>query len=390
MHPHRSALVAEVIVLVVLAGADVAILLTSSRHSGGVLAGLFTALTPAIGPAAGILAVVRRRFGRTALITVIVASTSIVTSGVGWLAGVAGSSITPQPAATEIFSLALLTGALLRQLPLWRALPAVLLSGAAMAVAFPLRFGFTSSWALAAIPAALLWGGSVGVGLALRDVDLRVLEQVDTARQTERLVLARDLHDFVAHHITGIVVLAQGAQVVGRSGRGDHGELLTEIEHAGGEALTAMRRLVGMLRDPTDGPDDGLRRLLRDACGGYRDVHLLLDDAVEDGTFPAELTAVAHRIVLESVTNARRHAPAGTRIEVGVRIERQGFTGILALDIVNVAGSVAGGTGGYGLVGMAERVATLGGTLTAGPEADSRWRVAARIPLPLDRTWENA
>ena len=108
---------------------------------------------------------------------------------------------------------------------------------------------------LLAVPAALLWGGSLAVGLILRDADARHRSMQAEARTAERLRLARELHDLVAHHITGVVVRAQAAQVLaGKQGSGSEAveQIFPDIEQAGREALAAMRRVVAMLRTGQD------------------------------------------------------------------------------------------------------------------------------------------
>jgi signal transduction histidine kinase len=306
------------------------------------------------------------------------------------LARLVGAPVDAEPSMTEALALSLLVGAACRRLPARTVGPLVLLAGAAMALAPVLRFGIGSGWALLAVPAALLWGGGVGTGLVLRDADHRRRADLAAVRADERLALARELHDFVAHHITGIVVVAQGARVVADRARApgpSDQAIFTEIERAGGEALTAMRRLVGMLRAEGSGSGPDLRRELEDACGNDRRIHLVVADDLERVAVPAALRVTAHRIVLEAVTNARRYATPETRIEVAARYDDQDGQSALVLEVVNLAAaqeppeSRAGGDSGYGLVGMTERAEAVGGTLSAGHDGAGRWRVVARLPL---------
>jgi len=256
-----------------------------------------------------------------------------------------------------------------------RVIPVAALAGAAMTLSPLLRLGVESDRALLAVPAAVAWGASVGIGLVLRDADRLRLAAREATREAERRNLARELHDFVAHHVTGIVVLAQGAQLKTPI------PALAEIERAGTEAMTAMRRLVGALRTDTYATLDDA---LKDACGNDRRVHL---NVPSDVTVPAELLTTAHRIVLESVTNARRHGTPGSPIIVTAsKVDDR-----LVLQVVNEAAPGKEAGQGYGLIGMAERVHALGGTLVTGPETPRQWQVTATLPLTLnptgDRSW---
>jgi signal transduction histidine kinase len=154
-------------------------------------------------------------------------------------------------------------------------------------------------------------------------------------------------------------------------------EVYREVEQAGAEALTSMRRLVGMLRsDPMPSlPGGTLGDAVRAATDGHADVRM--SEELDAMAVPSDLSSTVHRIVLESMTNVRRHAPNATEVEVAVDVD----DGDLVLDIRNdgVGGDRSGG--GYGLVGMAERVAALGGNLDAGPEPGHRWRTTAWLPL---------
>ena len=98
----------------------------------------------------------------------------------------------------------------------------------------------------------LAWGGALGVGLLLRYLDLRRRDAIDAARRDERLQLARELHDVVAHDITGIVVQAQAARLVGTKRPETLPSTLAEIESAGSNAMAAMRRVIGLLREGDD------------------------------------------------------------------------------------------------------------------------------------------
>lgn len=254
------------------------------------------------------------------------------------------------------------------------------------------------SGALADLFQPLFLGGvllvlSVGTGMYFRARDEErargVSAAVADAQHAERMALARELHDVVAHHVTGIVVQAQAGFTVAERNPQAARESLERISASGTEALTAMRRLVGSMRDAessasgeiasTDLRAD-LRELVERNGTGEAGVEKRLD--VELGTeVPQEVARSALRLVQESVTNSEKHGRDVSVVDVTVhtvvrellvRVEDDGSSG---------GGNPAGGSGGYGLVGMRERIELLGGTLTAGPAPRGGWQVEARLPL---------
>ncbi|WP_146174653.1 sensor histidine kinase [Umezawaea tangerina] len=381
--PRRGVLVAEVVALVVATIADT-VLGVGKGSAPGVLGPLLTTLVPYLGTAVAVLAVLRRRFpDRVAVLGWSVIGFSLASTGAAWLIGGGAAA---QPAATEVLGIALLAGAACRRLRPVAAGVLATAAGVAVVAAPVVRYGVDSPVALAAVPAALLWGTALAFGLVLRDADARHVATLERVREGERLQLARELHDLVAHHVSGIVVLAQAAHALAENPAvpdQDPVEVYREVEQAGAEALTSMRRLVGMLRsDPMPSlPGGTLGDAVRAATAGQADVDI--PDELDVMAVPSDLSGTVHRIVLESMTNVRRHAPEATAVEVGVSLEEDD----LVLDIRNdgVSGDRSGS--GYGLVGMAERAAALGGALSAGPEPGRRWRTTARLPL---RTEEGA
>ncbi|WP_228556036.1 sensor histidine kinase, partial [Catenulispora pinisilvae] len=255
------------------------------------------------------------------------------------------------------------------------------------------------------------WLAAVAVGLWLRYLDRRRRGMAEAVRRDERLAMARELHDVVAHHITGIVVQTQAARITARRRRDiadpdgldtglDTGSdagldagldaTLAEIEAASGEALTAMRRVVGLLRDADDAATTGvgagpgeLAELVKRFDGHGPAVTLSLPEQ-EELRWPPEIASTVYRVVQESLTNIARHA-AHARC-ASVRIARNPQDGIR----IEVTDDAPAGAprhlhrGGFGLVGMRERVEALGGTLDAGPQPApaSGWAVTATVPLP--------
>jgi signal transduction histidine kinase len=233
----------------------------------------------------------------------------------------------------------------------------------------------------------LLGGGvllalSLGTGLYFRARDRErataVRAEVAAAQHAERMALARELHDVVAHYVTGIVVHAQAAQAVPAAAQ----EALPIIVHSGNEALTAMRRLVGTLRGAeADAPAatsdlaDDVRGVVAESGQPVR-LHVDLPVAV-----PPSLGRSVLRLVQESLTNTRKHAGGVTRVDVSVTVADGQVRVVVADDGRERRAAPVGGSGGYGLVGMRERVDLLGGRFDAGPRPGGGWEVRADLPI---------
>jgi signal transduction histidine kinase len=238
--------------------------------------------------------------------------------------------------------------------------------------------------------ALLAIGAVIGVGLYLRSADARRARAVSAARRAQRLSLARDLHDFVAHEITGIVLEAQAAQV-GRYDEAASRELFARIEQAGMRALTSMDHTLRTLRDPEEeAPEaDASPRLYsltdlpevvqRFSAGGAVSTELRLDAGLVDA-IPREVDTAAYRVVVEALTNVRRHAPTAGRVLVSVTWTDDGWVRSTVSDDGGGHGASQGREGGTGLIGLAERVEALGGTLTAG-QWERGWRVECLLPV---------
>ncbi|MFC5183144.1 sensor histidine kinase [Actinomadura harenae] len=247
-------------------------------------------------------------------------------------------------------------------------------------------------------PLTVLAAIAIGAGLYLRALDTRRRRALSDARRDERLELARDLHDFVAHHVTGIVVQAQAARFAAGSGAAAQSpeqldRMFGQIEKAGTEALTSMRRMVGLLRDAQDGvrpggaPEGGATRpvgdltQIADLVDGFGDTPpaalALADDL---GELPPEVVTSAHRVVQEALTNARKHAADATVVRVSVARLGDGSVEVAVRDDGQGRGRRLP-SGGFGLAGLAERVDAVDGRLTAGPRPEGGWEVVAVIPV---------
>ncbi|WP_157391983.1 sensor histidine kinase [Nocardia terrae] len=257
-------------------------------------------------------------------------------------------------------------------------------------IALPLRvadqvvvaaiFTIVMAWCVAI---ALILGGYV------RSADMRRAQTVTRVQQAERLELARELHDFVAHHVTGIVVQAQAARTILATAPHQVDGILSAIETAGTETLDSMRRLVRVLReqDPRTVRSGELYAELADlvadfARGGGPEPTVRVTGAARKARLAPEVEVSVHRVVQESLTNVRRHAPGAALVTVGIDVANA----LLAVEVCNSAPAQrvtvpVGGLGGLGLVGLAERVQAVEGRFSAGPAVDGGWRVLARFPI---------
>lgn len=275
-------------------------------------------------------------------------------------------------------------------------------------------------------PPVLLFGIvlMVVLGLYLRLVDkYRARERKaaeQAARQSERLEHARELHDFVAHHVTAIVAQAKAARYVTSAGQAPGpaqlDRVLAGIEEAGARAMESMRSMVSLLRTPgapaavrPGGDLTRVRELVEETVAAGRPVALTLDPALAARALPPQITTAVHRLVQESLTNIRKYADTAEHIVVDIRLRADDPTRI-AVTITDDGRTTPTahrprtgpapvrrrphGTGapaqvahipegGYGLTGLAERVEALGGHFTAGPRPGTPgWEVHAGLPLP--------
>ncbi|GLY52434.1 hypothetical protein Lesp01_60900 [Lentzea sp. NBRC 102530] len=225
--------------------------------------------------------------------------------------------------------------------------------------------------------------GAVGVGLYFRARDTEsgrlIAAAVTDAQKEERIALARELHDVVAHHVTGMLVQAQAALEVSEDDPQAAHRLLPGMVRSGTEALQAMRRLVGTLRQgeteaaTTDLAADVIAAVERTRELGI-ETRLRIDLPAE---VAPELGRSVLRLVQESLTNVHKHAKSPTMIDVDISRTDGGALRVVVADDGR-PGEL--NQGGYGLVGMRERVDLLGGLFSAGPR-ENGWQVLAELPL---------
>ncbi len=212
-------------------------------------------------------------------------------------------------------------------------------------------------------------------------------EEAQKAVAEERRVIARELHDVVAHNVSVIVAQSVAAQRVFDVSPEDGRDALHSIEDAGREALVEMRRLLGFLRTSDDRPD------IRDPQSGLGDIETLLSQVREaglpvslsvEGTWrplPVGLDLSAYRIIQESLTNVLKHAGLA-RAAVVIQYRES------SLDLTVTDDGRGLGTGDpdplrprFGHLGMRERVGLFRGRLRVGPRSDGGYEVAATLPL---------
>lgn len=220
-------------------------------------------------------------------------------------------------------------------------------------------------------------------------------QEIERAALDERSRIARELHDVVAHHV-GVIAVQAGAARVATQGAGPADELIVSIERTARQALTELRRLLGVLRrsdqDVELTPQPGLARL-DELVEQVRGVGLPVDLSIEGFPLALEQGAdvSAYRIVQEALTNVLKHGGAAPT-QVRVRYQRDAVELVITdcadgsrpLESV-IAPPAVGSASGQGLIGMRERVALFGGELDAGPRADGGFEVRARLPVRRGR-----
>ncbi|MFB7600117.1 sensor histidine kinase [Streptomyces sp. NPDC056160] len=286
------------------------------------------------------------------------------------------------------------------------------------------EYGTVGSFAVPAVWSAAVLAAVLGLYLRLLD-RFREREH-QAALQEQRLDYARELHDFVGHHVTAVIAQTKAVRFASAAGRPPGPEeldgMLAAIEEAGSQAMQSMRSMVAVLRDPREsgpvaGPGAGLgdlRALTARFSAAGPAVDLALDPRLSAGELPPGIATTVHQVVRESLTNVRKHAHGAKAVTVDVRLGGDTGRPVVRVSVCDDAeaagrgakvnapahrpprgqrsGTASGtaqgagygsGTGsGYGLVGLCERAAMVGGTVTAGPRAGVGWVVEADIPLP--------
>src|SRR5580700_10228907 len=216
------------------------------------------------------------------------------------------------------------------------------------------------------------------------------IRQAQAAAQTvlaERLRIARELHDMVAHSIGIIAIQAGSGRSVFDASPAEARDALAAIEATSRETLSGLRRMMTGLRRAEPGSGPGQAPL--DPAPGLADLERLAAMTLEAGVqvevewlgrrepLPADIDLSAFRIIQEAVTNVIRHAGTDRCL---VWIDQQ--DGYLSIEVTDSGrGGGAAGTG-YGITGMRERATLLSGDFSAGPRPGGGFRVAVRLPVP--------
>lgn len=255
---------------------------------------------------------------------------------------------------------------------------------------------------------AVIIGGCALVGALIRTVRARVDEaearaheaelrrasEMRAIRAEERTAIARELHDLVAHHLSSIVLRSGVARHVAPTADPRLSAVLDDVHTDASAALTDLRQLVSVLRDPErvdEGPGapliDGadLRACIDEIVERIRQSGLSVVVSIDPNV--AELDTVRRLAVLrlsqEGLTNALRHASGATRADLVIARGETGEVRVEVIDNGAAAGQCGARGGGHGLAGMRERVELVGGRFDAGP-AENGWRVTAELPPGAD------
>jgi signal transduction histidine kinase len=207
-------------------------------------------------------------------------------------------------------------------------------------------------------------------------------ERARVAVAEERARIARELHDVVGHSVSVMTVQAGAVRRLLKPDQEREREALETVEETGRQALTEMRRMVGVLRRPEEAParapQPGLEHLDK-LVAQVREAGLPVTLKVEGDPvqLPPGVDLTAYRVVQEALTNALKHSNA-TGADVLVRYRGRDVELVVMDDGRGVA---SGDGGGHGLVGMRERVAVYGGDLVAGARAEGGYLLRARLPV---------
>ncbi|WP_223166705.1 sensor histidine kinase [Nonomuraea sp. SYSU D8015] len=207
-------------------------------------------------------------------------------------------------------------------------------------------------------------------------------EATEAAVRAERRRIARELHDVVAHHITVINALVGGARATLPPEQEVTRGALESAEQTARQAMSEMRRLLDVLRaEGNEGPDaatgvgaERLPTLIKEARSAGLPASLTVTG--EPVELPAAVDHAVYRIVQEALTNTRKHA-VSARASVRLAYE----PAAVEVEVIDDGLAKGAGAPGFGLGGMAERVALCGGQLSTGPRPEGGFRVHARIPL---------
>lgn len=324
---------------------------------------------------ASVVLIVRHRFPRTVLAVVVALAAASVPLGLF------------SPASSIAVAVATYTVAL--YLPRGPSGSTALAAGAAMAL-----LAFAAGDAIAQHALVVLLGGAIGEAIRTQRAHLAAItERAERAERTreavahqrvaeDRLGIARDLHDVVAHQIAVINLHAGAASAALRTRPDDADASLAIIRNASRTVLTEIGDLLATLRDPRS-VDAGLPGIaqLDDVVRGFAGLGLevTVRTTGDSGDLPSAVDVAAFRIVQEALTNAHKHG-SGHRAHVLIE-HLPTAVRLVVSNPVEPSGTAAAAIGTrQGLVGMAERVASLRGSLSSGLVGLDRWELVAELP----------
>jgi signal transduction histidine kinase len=256
----------------------------------------------------------------------------------------------------------------------------------------------------------------IGIGISFlfgRANRIRIEEDrsATLAVAEERVRIARELHDIVAHGVSLMTIQIAAARRVAGTKPEAADQALAAAEQAGRQSLAELRSLLAVLRSAdaslgaasrpvtVGGPGSAGEAAPTAPLPRLADIPTLVDNLRDAGLLaelrttgdlpdrvPPGVELAAYRVVQESLTNAVRHAPPGARDVVDVDYAPDAIDIVVDDDGAGYVAVAPGANAGHGLMGMRERVSAGGGTLTAGPRSTGPgWRVHARFPLPRTR-----
>jgi signal transduction histidine kinase len=224
---------------------------------------------------------------------------------------------------------------------------------------------------------ALLGLAAAGWGVSRRADDRRRVSAEREVRRAERLELARDLHDDVAHHVTAMIVLSQAGEQLAERDPAQARRLFADLERTGQDGLVAMGRMVRLLRDV--GPDVHGLDTVRTQVERFAGAELRLGAGVDEQRWSPELAKSVQRLVQEGLTNVRKHARSATTVRVSID-QDDGRLVVRVRDDGARPARPRFRPSGFGMVGLGERVAALGGELASGPADGGGWQLTASLP----------
>ncbi|HSU01418.1 MAG TPA: histidine kinase [Nocardioides sp.] len=244
--------------------------------------------------------------------------------------------------------------------------------------------GFLVSWTGVgdAIGGVAVLMTAFALGWAARTQHSAGERRLEQAKSEERVLLARELHDTVAHHVSAIAIHAQAGRALAATSPSSPLEALEVIEVEASRTLAEMRGMVRVLRNeaPVDyAPQPGVADLERLSGASPAGPRVEVSVSGDVTALPAAIDAAVFRIAQEAVTNALRHARNATLVDVRVAGEPSTVS-LVVRDDGDPGAADPAPAAGYGLTGMVERALLLGGACQAGPSAGRGWAVSATLP----------